>query len=86
MKEGRAGWNFGNFITKNYGFCFKISRFNKSAGWNKDVQFGKFIKFSKVCCTTIRETKVHILLINCEYYEAKFRHLRRRPHFFLLCT
>ena len=42
----------------NYGFSLKISKFNKSAGWNKGVQVGKFLKFNKVCCTIIRETKV----------------------------
>ena len=47
-----------NSITINYNFCFKISKFNKSAGWNKDMQVGKFLKFNKVCSTTIREIKV----------------------------
>ena len=55
MKQGRAGWNFRNFITVNYGFCWK---FNKSAGWNKGVQGEKFKKFNKFCCTIIWETKV----------------------------
>ena len=36
----------------------KISKFSKSAGWNKVVQVGKFLKFNKVCCTIIWETKV----------------------------
>ena len=40
MEKGHAGWNFWNFITTNYGFCFKISKFDKSAGWNKDVYLG----------------------------------------------
>ena len=38
--------------------CLQTSKFNKSAGWNKGVQVGKFLKFNKVCCTIIRETKV----------------------------
>ena len=42
----------------NYGFSLKISKFNKSAGWNKDMQVGKFLKFDKVCCTIIWKTKV----------------------------
>ena len=52
------GWNFGKFITMNYGFSFKISKFNKSACWNKGVQVRKFLKFNKVCCTIIRGYKV----------------------------
>ena len=47
----------------NYGFSLKISKFNKSAGWNRGVQVGKFLKFNKVCCTIIRETKVALLLL-----------------------
>ena len=58
MEQGCAGWNFGKFITMNYGFCLQISKLNKSAGWNKGVQVGKFQKFNKVCCTIIQETKV----------------------------
>ena len=44
----------------NYGFSLKTSKFDKSAGWNKGVQVGKFQKINKVCCTIIRETKVGI--------------------------
>ena len=58
MEQGRAGWNFGNFITMNYGFSLKILQFNKSAGWNKGAQVGKSIEFNKICCTIIKETKV----------------------------
>ena len=61
MEKGHAGWNFGNFITINYGFSLKISKCNKSAGWNKGVQVGKLQKFNKVCCTIIWETKVRVL-------------------------
>ena len=42
MEKGRAGWNFGNFITIDYGFCLKISKINKHASWNKDAQVGNF--------------------------------------------
>ena len=42
MEKSHAGWNFGNFMTINYGFSLKTSKFNKSAGWNKSVQVGKF--------------------------------------------
>ena len=58
MEYGCADWNFGKFITINYGFCSQISKFDKSAGWNKGVQTGKFSKSMKVCCTIIWETKV----------------------------
>ena len=47
-----AGWNFGNFITMNYGFCLEISRFKIK------VQVEKFVKFNKVCRTFIQETQV----------------------------
>ena len=60
MELRRAGWNFWNFITTNPSFCLKISKSNKSAGWNKGMHVGKFLKFDKVCCTIIRETKVLI--------------------------
>ena len=49
---------FGEFYYYKYGFSLKISKFNKSAGWNKGLQFGKFLKFNKVCCTIIRKTKI----------------------------
>ena len=42
----------------NYDFFFQISKLDKSAGWNKGVQVGKFLKSNKVCCTIIQETKV----------------------------
>ena len=42
----------------NYGFSLKISKFNKSVGWNKGVQVGKFQKSNMVCCTVIQETKL----------------------------
>ena len=58
MEQGHVDWSFGNFVTMNYGFSLKTSKFDKRAGWNKGVQVGKFSKFKKVCCTIIRETKV----------------------------
>ena len=42
----------------NYGSCLQISKFDKSAGWNKCVQVGKFLRFDKVCYTIIRDTKI----------------------------
>ena len=56
--RSHAGRNFRKFIFLDYGFYSQISKSNKSAVWNKGVQVGKFLKFHKVCCTTIRETKV----------------------------
>ena len=60
MEFGRVGWNFWNFITTNPSFCLKISKSNKRAVWNMGMQVGKFLKFNKVCCTIIQETKVLI--------------------------
>ena len=36
-----------------------LTEINKRAGWNKGVQVGKFLKFNKICCTIIRDLKVH---------------------------
>ena len=57
---------FENFVAINYRFSLKTSKFNKSAGWNKGLQVEKFLKFDKVCCTIIWETKVR------EHAELKF--------------
>ena len=39
-----------------------FSKNNNCADWNKDVQAGIFQKINKLCSTTIRETRVHIVL------------------------
>ena len=51
-----------NCITVNHSSCLKISKSNKSATQNKSVQVGKFLKFNKVCCTIIWETKVWAMM------------------------
>ena len=43
-----------------------LTEINKRAGWNKGVQVGKFLKFNKICCTIIRDLKVHTLLNSYE--------------------
>ena len=52
-----AGWNnamqvgiLGNVLLQIMVFFFQISKFNKSASW-------KILKFNKVYCTIIWETK-----------------------------
>ena len=41
-----------------WGFPWKTSNFNKS------MQVEKFLKFDKVCCTIILETKIHEFKFN----------------------
>ena len=66
-----SGWNFGNFITVNYGFSLKVSNFDESASWNKGVQVGKFRESDKVCCTIIWRLKY----LNIKSFRGFYQHI-----------
>ena len=73
MKYGRAGWNISFFINENSHSGSKFPKFNKRAGWNKDVQDGKFPKINKICCTIIRQVRVLIVYSVSTIYAFRFK-------------